>query len=333
MTENANAVVTEPPGVGRGKPLGLFARLFGAPAVLRAQRELARLSPEQIHAAQQAQLAYELGKLALAPGHAVVSGSTAPLAANLFRQSIYWSLVSQRAAPDRPRPSDAWGSATPELLARLSRVEAERARVGQLLPRTFVELAAEPAEIQTSDARLLRRCAERLLGVSGKPLLRLELYELGQALRVGAFAALVLACLLAVWVLFIKPRDLAAGKPWRTSSIGIVCTPEKGDCGGVSTDILFHTKEEQDPWFEYDLGTATDFSSLVVKNRTDFGPDRAVPLIAEVSNDDKNFREVARRDMVFGTWRPQFPKQHARYVRLRVPRKSILHLEQIEVHP
>jgi hypothetical protein len=58
-----------------------------------------------------------------------------------------------------------------------------------------------------------------------------------------------------------------------------------------------------------------------------------VPLIVEVSNDDQNFQEVVRRTEIFWTWRPSFPTQHARYLRLRVPRRSILHLEAVNVHP
>jgi hypothetical protein len=58
-----------------------------------------------------------------------------------------------------------------------------------------------------------------------------------------------------------------------------------------------------------------------------------VPLVVEVSNDRKKYREVARRTEVFDTWTPKFAPQRMRYVRLRVARRSMLHLDRVEVHP
>jgi hypothetical protein len=97
--------------------------------------------------------------------------------------------------------------------------------------------------------------------------------------------------------------------------------------------LFFCTKEESNPWFQYDLGTTTPFSSMTVVNRLDGGlQNRATPLIVEVSDDGKSFREVIRRTEDFDTWKPKFAKQTARYVRLRVPKKTFLHLEAVRVH-
>jgi len=41
---------------------------------------------------------------------------------------------------------------------------------------------------------------------------------------------------------------------------------------------------------------------------------------------------VARRQDWFTTWRPSFPRQHARYLRLRVLGNSALHLTSVAVH-
>jgi hypothetical protein len=104
-------------------------------------------------------------------------------------------------------------------------------------------------------------------------------------------------------------------------------------CGGVSTEVFFCTNEEENPWFEYDLGAPLQFSSLTIFNRSDSVQERAVPLVVEISNDRKTYKQIASRKEVFDAWRPSFPPQRARYVRLRVTRKSFLHLDRVSVHP
>jgi hypothetical protein len=128
----------------------------------------------------------------------------------------------------------------------------------------------------------------------------------------------------------LKP-DLAAGKPWRASSSLDTCKPLEHSCTSTRTDIFFHTVEEAEPWLEIDLGRPTSFSVVDVTNRSDCCPDRAVPLAIEVSNDRTTWREVARRKETFSEWRAKFKSQQARYVRLRVLRRTLLHLEKVAV--
>lgn len=154
------------------------------------------------------------------------------------------------------------------------------------------------------------------------------------ALLFGAFAALALFANLPAG-LFSK--DLAHGKPWRTSSTYVTCAPKLHSCSGMPLDIFFHTNEEESPWLEIDLGTPRSISSLRVRNRRDCCPGRAVPLIAELSDTNDAgaaWREVARRDEPFDVWEPSLqPAQTGRYVRLRVAKKSLFHLEGVEVYP
>jgi hypothetical protein len=96
--------------------------------------------------------------------------------------------------------------------------------------------------------------------------------------------------------------------------------------------MLFHTSEERNPWFEIDLGEIKPVRRLTVKNRADSNGERAVPLIAELSNDRSNWQVVARRDSPFTVWEPSFAPTKARYLRLRVPRLTFLHLEQVKVY-
>lgn len=155
-------------------------------------------------------------------------------------------------------------------------------------------------------------------------------------LALGSFVLMI--CLVAsivgrLLLIHSGPVDLAAGKPFTLSSKWADCHPEKNECGGFPTRILFHTQSEPSPWYQVDLGAPTTFSSATITNRQDMAMPLAVPLVVEVSDDGKTFREVARRNEVFTVWFATFPPQTARYCRLRVDRLSTLHLESVQVHP
>jgi len=301
--------------------------------LVQARENASRFAMEQREYVQRSKVAFELGELALRPGNAVRSGATAPLAANLFRQSVYWALLAQHPEHAGSTPESLWAAADADSLSLLASSEVERAQFAAAMRSTFVELAEGSPVAQRATAKQLRGAANRLLTRVLRVPWQLEWAKLKRVVRVAMLvAACVVPLLLAIVLWPVKP-DLAKGKPWHASSVGIECHPERSDCGGVTTDILFHTKLENDPWFEYDFGAPLAFSSLTIKNRSDFGPERAVPLVVEVSNDDKKFQQIASRTESFATWKPSFPTQQARYLRLRVRRESMLHLEAIQVHP
>jgi hypothetical protein len=95
--------------------------------------------------------------------------------------------------------------------------------------------------------------------------------------------------------------------------------------------MFFHTKEEESPWIEIDLGSIQPIARIEVANRDDCCLDRAVPLVAEVGTDRLHWREVARRPDSFRTWDATFKPVPARYVRMRVDRYSVLHLARVSV--
>jgi hypothetical protein len=335
--EVAGAAAPEPPATGsepkKAPGNSLLNWLFVRDGLARAKENADRITAEQREHLRRAKLAFELGELALAPGNAVRSGSTAPVAANLFRQALYWALLAQNPAGAPQSPEAVWSSADPALLAKVSSDEAELARVGAAMRMTFVELGDSAPDLQRKIADQLHRAANRVVTQAQAVLWKLEWVKLQRVLRL-ALAVVVCAISIALVIALLPAKlDLAKGKPWHTSSVGIECHPEKSDCGGVTTDIFFHTKLETNPWFEYDLGSPVAFSSLTIRNRSDFGPERAVPMVVEVSNDDKKFKEIAHREDSFSTWKPSFPTQHARYLRLRVPRETCFHLEAVKVHP
>lgn len=96
-------------------------------------------------------------------------------------------------------------------------------------------------------------------------------------------------------------------------------------------DTFFHTNEEANPWVEIDLGHERDVSRVIVTNRFDCCFDRAIPLIVQVRGDRGMFREVARRTTSFNKWSAVFPTEKARYIRLTLPNKGVLHLRNVEV--
>jgi len=132
-----------------------------------------------------------------------------------------------------------------------------------------------------------------------------------------------------------KTHDLAAGKPWRSSSqysgVSACASPEQ-ECT-QSPDFFFHTVEELRPWLEIDLGSAQTFSAVRVENRRDCCMERAVPMVVEVSSDQKHWRTIARRDAVFSSWLAKFAPVSARYVRVRLEKRESLHLQRVRVLP
>ena len=255
-----------------------------------------------------------------------------------------WDAGVQLEATTNPAPPD------PAALAAIRR-EAVRL-AAQALP--FPALA-DTADARLSLSRLLEQGLDGLPPTEQKHALALateaharalDTLEVNtraeqrlvrrQQLTVGSFAVMV--CLMAsivgrLLLIHSAPVDLAQGKPFTLSTKWADCHPERNECGGFPTRILFHTTSEPSPWYQVDLGAPTSFSSATVVNRQDMAMPLAVPLIVEVSDDGKAFHEVARRNEVFNAWLATFPPQTARYFRLRVDRTSTLHLESVQVHP
>ncbi len=325
--EAPKAARTELPKVP-GNPI--LNWLLARRELAQAQAAAAQFSPEQREFLRHAGLALERGERAFAPGNAIRAGSTAPLAANLFRQAVYWALLVERPKAALVSPEQLWAETDRSLLTPAAGNESEYSYLTTAMGSTFIELADGTEEAQRASAIVLRRAATRLVANAQRVLFRLQWAKVKRAARVASLVVVLGLAIVAAWP---KKPDLAKGMPWHTSSVGLVCHPEKSECGGVTTNILFHTLVEQNPWFECDFVTSISFSSLTIQNRLDYGQDRAVPLVVEVSDDDKVFREVARRKDPFNTWSPSFPTQRARYLRLRVARESILHLESVKVHP
>jgi hypothetical protein len=231
------------------------------------------------------------------------------LALELYAQAAHW--LGCAGQPDTP------DDAVAQLLKEPFHARAER-------PRDELEDRARDAQHRLRE--WLERAHDRL-----SPLSELRVRR---AFRLYPALVLLFGLIFGAGMLVVRGvrgPDLAASKPWRASSSLFVCNPAARECGGAATAIFFHTREEQDPWVEIDLESVRRIGRVEVENRSDGGAERAVPLILEVSNDGKSYRKVAERTRPFSTWNAKFESTDARYVRLRSPRKTMLHLERVSV--
>ena len=257
------------------------------------------------------------------------------IASELYRQSVFWS-ASARAASEQEA---VWSGLDDASLEPVAEGLETREALRETLRRGSFGYFAELPPLELGRARVsLRALAQSLLLESAAQQNPLEALKKERATRVAALVLVVLAGLFVVRALYqahLASSDLALGKPWHLSSNygegG--CTSPEQECQGNS-GYFFHTRlPENHPWIEFDLQTEQAISGVEIENRRDCCFERAVPLLVEVSADQKHWQLAARRDTVFSSWRAAFDTVHARYLRLRVDKVSALHLARVRIYP
>jgi len=141
--------------------------------------------------------------------------------------------------------------------------------------------------------------------------------------------------------------DLALNQPARQSSVSewsFGASPDE-DAGRAVMGIeqipcAFHTKFEDTPWWEVDLGQRRLIVCIVISNRSEAEvfAGRGSPLCVDVSDDGATWHQAFRtpdallpgRDGRPLVWTPAAPII-GRYVRVSIPRYSCLHLRQVQV--
>jgi len=241
---------------------------------------------------------------------------------SLYREAIFLLLANDLAG--KKSLTVAFETAPQSILAGVAQQDASLGRLHHVLAlHASLGLADARTPEHRDVAQVTRTSVRAMLDLADAS--RLEQLLHRRRWRVGFAAGALLAVLVlatGLGVHLFTPKDLAEGQPWRASSaLAAVFTAK----------VMFHTSEELSPWFEIDLGRVKPVQRLHVKNRVDCCQERAVPLVAEVSNDRSNWQVVARRDSPFLLWEPSFPAVDARYVRLRVLRFTSFHLEQVKV--
>jgi hypothetical protein len=244
----------------------------------------------------------------------------------LYREALLWLLAEDEAS--KRALAVAMDTSPESFLAQVGQDDVRVARLRHLLAmQAYLGSAGTSAPEQRHFGEMTRASVRAMMDQvdarephNSRSILRRRRWRI-------VFAALILVAGLtaagALGIFLFTPKDLARGQPWHASS----ALPAL-----FVANVMFHTSEELNPWFEVDLGRPKSVRRLYVQNRADCCQERAVPLLAEVSADRSSWQQVARRDAPFALWEPTFPPVQARYVRLRVPRFTALHLEQVKVY-
>jgi hypothetical protein len=284
---------------------------------------------------QRARLAAEAADRVFDPVEPLAFASTVPLALSFYREAAYWALLAQDTSLEAADLPGALAGSAPTLLAFAAGGEKRLARLRRdFADKTFVDLAALDERELAELAQAVRTFVHALLSLRTESEQRLDVLRRQRRRRVLLATLVLVASVVGGLVLYsrlTKAPDLALGKPWRTSSKLADCQPQIERCAGARTKIFFSTLPEENPWFELDLGRAYDISVVDIDNRTDCCIDRARGLTVELSSDGRNWVTVARQPQSFHFWVARFPSRPARYVRLSVPRKTVLHLERVAV--
>ncbi len=229
-------------------------------------------------------------------------------------------LLSSLLPPVPPDP------AAPETQA------ADDARVRAALeacdPLYFDRLS--PADLERTRWALDRACGRARSSVEVRSALHLK------ALRWGRLAALLVGVSYAAFAFVrvrLSPVDVALGKPVHPSSRR-AGEPEALVDGDVGTSFALETNTEDNPYDVIDLEGQYFVDRVSVHNRVDGWFDDCLPLVVELSSDGVHYDEVGRREQHFDAdppWVLATRGRVARFVRVRVARKSYLTLSEVEV--
>jgi hypothetical protein len=293
----------------------------------RAMRASAdRLTGRAEVLALRARMSDTIARQTLKPPEPYPEGKPEAVVCELFRQSIHWSLEARReleARGENPSPPAGAAAESSEEFAR------------EVVARSFSDFAELGERAQAELVEKLDACSRALL--EPLPSKRLESRRIWftRAVRIGG-AGLLFSLLVTTGARRLEDwRDLARGKPWKTSSQfpqSVGCKSPEQECN-ESPAFFFHTAYQESPSIEFDLGETKTVSSVVVQNRADCCGDRAIPLVVEVSENPGEYREVGRRTKDFETWRGRFASTRARWVRFSVPRGTFLHLQRVKILP
>jgi len=301
---------------------------FFRPAALReARRALPAAGASRAAAARQAKLVLEVARRTAEPAEALPPGGHEAMLLGMYRDAIYWALAAKRTDDAEP-PADLrelWDASNPQLAAGSPPDNESSAALRKTL---LDDYSLRSLNVTEEDVGRARAFAEALVWDLDAPRRAIERVLLQRWVRVALAAAVLIALVIGGRILMLGP-NLADGKPFRLSSTWsgwAGCVANNG-CNG----LMLHTETENNPWVEIDLGAPTRVKRIEVINRGDCCADRATPLVVEVSTDRAAWTQVARSDHDFGSWNANFPPRTARYVRLKVMKRSVLHLQAIAV--
>jgi hypothetical protein len=304
----------------------------------KARREQPELSERAAVFAQRARASADIAQNMLMsdePGELSSEGS----ACETYRQSSYWALCALHAQAEpgvEPEAERIWETLDDTLLVAAAPGEERVERLRSALRSgSFLYFAELPLAEQQTLLVELRKLAQALLAKLAERATVLDAIYLQRAWRVASLGLFALC--LALSPAFAKKileaqSELLAGKPWRVSSQYEVCCTSPAQQCTDHPNYFFHTKEETNPWLEFDLGKERKISKVRVDNRLDCCTERADPIVIEVSTDQKHWRKVARHEGVFTTWETQFSPVHGRYLRVHLLKHDYFHLSAVHAY-
>lgn len=307
-----------------------FGWLWQGEAVAQSREQIADKSRDRLRLERHAMTASEIADRALHPVTPLRSGPGETIAAMLYAQSIRACL---RALDDSARLVE--DPSLKDELARRLPGEAPIERVLEMLAHPFdAEELQDEMAVGSEEAQALGEVSRALLEIAREPERR-EQKALGRRVRrVGSVGLVLLAVSIggaALGSSLAAGPDLAEGKTWRASSSYDGFSSERGICDGRRTRIFFHTKRENEPWVEIDLGSEMQVQRVDIQNRRDCCRDRAFPLAVEGSIDGQRWRELARHTEPFSKWTARFAATTVRYVRVKALKRTYFHLESVQI--
>ncbi|MEP6654291.1 MAG: discoidin domain-containing protein [Myxococcales bacterium] len=329
----ATTSVTTTSGPSAGGRIGEW--IFRRGALRRARAALIKRADTYDRAVNQARLLLEVARRVAEPVESLPAGARPAVLVSLYREAIFWALLAeqiaqgagvteaQSAAEDL---GQLWSRLPVDRVRNLAGVADQSDAAVDALRAVLLERPPVQSLSTTADeAARLRTFAEALLWELDAPHRAVEHLQVQRWTRLALVLVALGALALGVRAV-VRGPNLAKPKVFKTSSAFNECTPPN-HCA----DLFFHTQPQDSPWIDFDLGAVKPVHRVEVTNRSDCCQERAIPLIVEVSVDDKQWIQVARRDTEFAAWTATFPKQKARYVRFRVPRATSLHFDDVAI--
>jgi hypothetical protein len=280
----------------------------------------------RLRALRQAELLLEVARRVAEPVERLPAGSPDALRIGLYRDAVYWLLVSARQEEDAPAAPDLETMLASFSHDRLLKIAGSEANLAEV-QRALIDASRSHTSLETTRAEATRigLFAEALLQDLDQPRVQLDKLRIQRSAKIAGLFGVVALLVYGVLALARGP-NLIADKPFRVSSSWAGCATD-AEC----TALLFHTDPEFNPWIEFDMGKPTKFHRIEVKNRIDCCSERAVPLVIEISDDRARWTEIARQDSDFSNWTVKLAPKTARYLKFHVPRNVAFHLKSVAV--
>ena len=300
---------------------------FRGAALREARAGVSAWDERRAVATRQAKLLLEVARRVAETAHALPSGAWAPVVLAMYRDAIYWALAARRP-PGVELQSDLrglWDASNRQMISPSPPDNEDSAALRRTL---FDDYDPRSLAVTDDDVARARTFAEALIRDVEAPRRRVVRVVGQRWLRVGLVGVALLSIAVGVRATALGP-NLAQGKPFRLSAPW----PGWPDCvaNNGCNRLMFQTAEGDEPWVEIDLGAPKNIRRVEVINRDNCCADRAVPLIVELSSDGTSWTQVARRDAEFGSWTAKWAPKTCRYVRLKVLKRTTLHLQSVVV--